>query len=84
MYITIKGRIDVHIVNLPTTMQNPFHAVLVANAITLTPGTVTVDYQPGLFKVIWIESVTHNMEEASEMIKGRFEQVLEPPQEKRA
>ena len=81
MYITITGRIDVHIVDLPTTIKNPFHGVLVANAITLTPGTVTVDYQPGTFKVIWIESVTHNILEASDMIKGRFEAVLEPQQE---
>ncbi len=81
MYITVTGRIDVHIVDLPTKLQNPFHGVLVANAITLTPGTVTIDYQPGVFKVIWIESVAHNIEEASDMIKGRFEKVLEPTQE---
>ena len=79
MYITITGRIDVHIVDLPTQLKNPFHGVLVANAITLTPGTVTVDHQPGSFKVIWIESVTQNIAEASAMIKGRFEDVLEPP-----
>jgi len=84
MYITITGRIDVHILELPTKLQNPFHGVLVANAITLTPGTVTVDHQPGSFKVIWIESVTHNIEEASEMIKGRFERVLEPMQGQKA
>lgn len=79
IYITITGRIDVHIVDLPSQLKNPFHGVLVANAITLTPGTVTVDHQPGSFKVIWIESVTDNLAEASEMIKGRFERVLEPP-----
>ena len=78
MYITLTGRIDVHIVELPTKLKNPFHGVLVANAITLTPGTVTVDHQPGSFKVIWIESVTQNVEEASTLIKARFEKVLEP------
>jgi len=78
MYITITGRIDVHIVDLPTGIQNPFHGVLVANAITLTPGTVTIDHSKGSFKVIWIESPTHDVELAGEMIKGRFERVLEP------
>ncbi len=82
IYITLTGRIDVHIVDLPTALQNPFHGVLVANAITLTPGTVTIDHQNGSFKVIWIEAGTENLQEASEMIKGRFERVLEPTAQK--
>ena len=79
IYITITGRIDVHIVDLPTQLRNPLHGVLVANAITLTPGTVTVDYQPGFFKVIWIERVTPDVQEAGKLIKARFENVFEPP-----
>lgn len=79
IYITITGRIDVQIIDLPSSIQNPFYGVLVANAITLTPGTVTIAHNKGSFKVIWIESATRDPEEAGEMIKGRFERVLEPP-----
>lgn len=76
MHLTIKGKIDVGVVDLPTAIQNPFHAVLVANAITLTPGTVTIDYRPGSFKVVWIECTTSDPDQAAEMIKGRFERVV--------
>lgn len=76
MHLTIKGKIDVGVVNLPTAIENPFYAVLVANAITLTPGTVTIDFRPGSFKVIWIECTTSDPEQAAEMIKGRFERVI--------
>jgi multicomponent Na+:H+ antiporter subunit E len=76
MYVTITGRIDVGVVDLPTDITNPFHGVLVANAITLTPGTVTIDHSHGNFKVIWIECLTSDPNEAAEMIKGKFERVF--------
>ncbi len=83
IYITITGRIQVHIVDLPTDVETPFYGVLIANAITLTPGTVTVDHHQGFYKVIWIETVTDDIQEASEMIKGRFERVFLPGKSKR-
>ena len=76
MYLTIRGRIDVRVMDLPTRITNPFHGVLVANAITLTPGTVTIDHHPGTFKVIWIECLSNDPELAGELIKGRFERVF--------
>ena len=76
MYVTVTGRIDVGVVDLPTDITNPFCAVLIANAITLTPGTVTIDYHPGNFKVVWIECLTSDSDEAAEIIKGRFERVF--------
>ncbi len=83
MHLTISGKIDVGVVDLPTAIENPFHAVLVANAITLTPGTVTIDYRPGSFKVIWIECATTDPDQAAEMIKGRFERVIMPRDNRR-
>lgn len=76
MYVTLSGRVNVGVVDLPTAIRNPFHGVLVANAITLTPGTVTIDYHRGTFKVVWIECLTADPDEAAEMIKGRFERVF--------
>ena len=71
--VTLTGRLNVGIVDIPTEITDPFRAVLVANAITLTPGTVTIEHSPGSFKVVWIDCVTHDPEEAGEMIKGNFE-----------
>lgn len=73
IWITLRGRIDVGVVDIPTAIENPFHAALVASAITLTPGTVTVDYRPGSFKVIWIEKTASHPVEAGRQIKDEFE-----------
>lgn len=78
IYITLAGKIDVGVVELPTAITNPFHGVLVANAITLTPGTVTIHHGEGIFRVVWIECLTDDADEAAEMIKGRFERVFIP------
>lgn len=76
IYVTLTNRIAPCVLDLPTRITNPFHGVLVANAITLTPGTVTIDHGRGRFKVVWIACRTDNLETASEMIKGHFERVL--------
>ena len=78
MHVTLAGRINVGVVDLPTSITDPFRSVLVANAITLTPGTVTIDQKQGIFKVIWIECLTTDADEAAEMIKGSFERVFAP------
>jgi|GEM_PF-408872 len=74
--ITVKDRINVGVVDLPTEIDTPLHGALTASAITLTPGTVTIDYSPGKFKVIWIDCYTTDPQEAAEAIKGKYERVL--------
>lgn len=76
IYVTITDRINVGVVDLPTAITDPVIGVLVANAITLTPGTVTIDYDRTRYKVIWIDCVTDDPIEASEIIKGSFERVF--------
>ncbi len=83
MHVTLTGRINVGVVDLPSRITDPFRGVLVANAITLTPGTVTIDHKQGTFKVIWIECLTTDPDEAAEMIKGSFERVFEPHSRRR-
>jgi multicomponent Na+:H+ antiporter subunit E len=76
IYVTITDRINVGVVDLPTEVSDSLVGVLVANAITLTPGTVTIDYDRKRFKVIWIDCVSTDPHEAGEMIKGSFERVF--------
>ncbi len=76
IWITITGRLHVGIIDLQTRIRHPFRKVLVANAITLTPGTVTVECEGDTMKVVWINCVTEDPDEAGEMIKGSFERVL--------
>ncbi len=84
IHIMLTDRLNVGVVDLPSEIKDPFPGALVATAITLTPGTVTIDHSPGRFKVIWIDCFTDDPEVAAQTIKGRFEQVLRPmydPQE---
>lgn len=76
IHVTITGKLNVGVVNVPTEITDPVEAVLVANAITLTPGTVTIDHRPGMFKVIWIDCDTRDPEVAGERIKASFERVF--------
>jgi multicomponent Na+:H+ antiporter subunit E len=75
----------VGVVNVPTEITDPFQGVLVANAITLTPGTVTIDHREGMFKVIWIDCDTNDPVVAADRIKASFERVFfSGAQERRA
>lgn len=76
--ILITGRMHLGVIDLPTNIKNPFHGVMVANAITLTPGTVTIEFEEGVFKVVWIDCRTSDRQKAGERIKGRFERVFLP------
>ncbi|TVR68818.1 MAG: hypothetical protein EA427_09660 [Spirochaetaceae bacterium] len=77
IYVTVTDRINVGIVDLPTEVSDPLVGVLVANAITLTPGTVTIDYDRKRYKVVWIDCSTDDPLQAAEMIKGSFERVFQ-------
>jgi len=78
IYITLTKRIDIGVADLPSRLENPFEIALVATAITLTPGTVTVDSRPGSFKVIWIECGSSDPDKAAEIVKGDFERIFLP------
>lgn len=78
IYITVTGQIDVGMAELPSQLENPFELSLVATAITLTPGTVTLACEPGMFKVIWIECGSRDPAIAADLIKGDFERLFVP------
>ncbi|MBD3387798.1 MAG: cation:proton antiporter [Candidatus Altiarchaeales archaeon] len=40
---SVTGRIDPQVIEVETVLKSPFSQVLLANSITLTPGTLTVD-----------------------------------------
>ena len=76
--ITLRGKLNLGIVDIPTHAPDRLSGVLIANAITLTPGTVTIDYDGDSMKVVWINVDTDDPEEAAERIKGSFERVFLP------
>jgi len=86
-YYAIKSNLDVAyrvlhpampirpgIVKAATKLRSASARTLLANSITLTPGTLTIDtMEDGTFYVHWINVSTVEEEEATARILGRFE-----------
>ena len=69
--------IEPGIVKVKTTLTNSTAKVALANSITLTPGTLSVEMtDDGYLYVHWIKVRTSDVEEATEMIIRKFEKVL--------
>ena len=64
------------IVKVKTNMKSDLGKLLVANSITLTPGTFTLDIKDDTLYIHWINVQTTDTEEASKAISGRFERCL--------
>ena len=64
------------IVKIKTELKEPSAKLFLGNAITLTPGTLTIDYDDSHAYIHWVEVKEEDMEKAGEIIKGRFERLL--------
>jgi multicomponent Na+:H+ antiporter subunit E len=65
------------IVKVKTRLTNPLAQLVLANSITLTPGTLVVDMQSdGTLFVHWICVISDDEEVARKMIVEPFEQIL--------
>jgi multicomponent Na+:H+ antiporter subunit E len=65
------------IVKVKTTLKNPAGRTMLANSITLTPGTLTVDITDDDYLYIhWINVQSDDIEQATQAIVSRFESVL--------
>ena len=64
------------IVKVKTTMKSDLGLTFLANSITLTPGTLTVDIIGSDLYIHWIYIHTDDPERQTEMIVSRFENIL--------
>jgi multicomponent Na+:H+ antiporter subunit E len=64
------------IVRVKTNLKNDFAKTILANSITLTPGTLTVEVDGDDFYVHWINVSSDNPDIQKELILGRFERML--------
>ena len=64
------------IVIIKTNLKQDIAKLMLANSITLTPGTFTLDIIDDLFLIHWINVRTTNREEATQRIGQRFEKYL--------
>lgn len=72
----ITDKTNPTVVTVRTTVNNHWFQCLIANSITLTPGTVTIDKTDHDLQVLWLCPTTDDPEEMAEAILGPFERIL--------
>jgi multicomponent Na+:H+ antiporter subunit E len=79
-YIVIHPDLPIRpgVVRVRTSLKSTAARVLLANSITLTPGTFTLDLddEEGVLYVHWLAVEAEGEEEASKIIASRFEPIL--------
>jgi len=65
------------IVKVKTKLRSRLGRIILANSITLTPGTLTVETKGEYFYIHWIDVGSDNIETATGQIVSRFEKYLE-------
>lgn len=77
--IVFMPKIDIHpgIVKIHTRLKSQTGRLVLANSITLTPGTLVVDINDDVLYVHWIDVTTQDSEKATREIAAKFEKHLE-------
>jgi len=65
------------IVKVRTTLQSKMGRLVLANSITLTPGTLTVEMEGEWLYIHWVNIESDDIEAATQSIVAGFEQYLE-------
>lgn len=64
------------IITFKTELKEEFARTILANSISLTPGTLTMYKEDDEIKVLWLEPKTRDHSKARELIIGDFERLL--------
>jgi len=72
-----KLPINPGIVKVKTSLSSKTGRLILANSITLTPGTLTVETEGEHFYIHWIDVSTQDVNLASQEIVSKFEKYLE-------
>lgn len=78
-YRVLHPKIPIHpgIVKVKSTLKTETALTVLANSITLTPGTLTVEVKPdGTFYVHWMNILGHDQEEFRRRTIGRYEDLI--------
>jgi multicomponent Na+:H+ antiporter subunit E len=75
----IQPSLPIHpgIVEVKTKLKSPIGRLVLANSITLTPGTLTVETEGDSLFIHWIDVRSPDIEEATREIVSTFERHLE-------
>ena len=75
----VKKNIPINpgIVKVKTKLKSKLGRMILANSITMTPGTLTVEVQDEYYYIHWIDVTARDVESASQEIIAGFEKYLE-------
>lgn len=75
----LSPRLDINpgIVKVRTRLQSPVGRMILANSITLTPGTLSVDIVGDDMYIHWVDVESRDAEAATRKIAASFEKYLE-------
>jgi len=65
------------IVEAKTSLKSKMGRMILANSITLTPGTLTIDIVDNILYIHWIDVQAEDIEGATQQIVRKFEKYLE-------
>jgi len=71
-----KLPINPGIVAIKTNLKEDYKKLMLANSITLTPGTITLDVKDDTLYIHWIDVLAEDIEKASKEIAGDFERTI--------
>ncbi len=70
------GKLDFGFITIKTELKDDYSRTILANSITLLPGTITINKEDDELLVLWMEPSTDDAKEAGDIIKKRLEVVL--------
>jgi len=76
LYRIIRGKINPGVVHFRTHLKTDIARVAMTSAITLTPGTITLNLDDDHLVVHWLDTRTTHSRYAGELIKGTYEKLL--------
>lgn len=72
----VTGKASPRIVHFRTRLKSDMSRMVLANSITLTPGTITLDLNDDHLTVHWFFCDTNHAKAAGEKVKGRMERFI--------
>jgi len=76
LFSIIRGEINPRVVHFRTRLKSDLARVILANSITLTPGTISLHLDDDHLIVHWLNAKTRHSKYAGELIKEQFEKLL--------
>ena len=76
LFNVMRGDINPRVVHFRTRVKSDIARFILANSITLTPGTITLNLDDDHLIVHWLDAETIHSKYAGELIKGEFERLL--------